>query len=125
MRIEVKGRNLPVSDELREQIERRFARVANQVSALSLLEVELSEQKTPGSAASQCAEATLYLKGVTLRCKDASRDMSHAIHLISDDMARQVKRHRDKRRNRREGRTPLPAEIVAPPEGPGEGVSAI
>ena len=125
MRIEVKGRNLPVSDELREQVERRFARVGNQVSALSLLEVELCEQKTPGSANSQVAEATLYLKGVTLRCKDASRDMSHAIHLISDDMARQVKRHRDKRRNRREGRTPLPAEIVAPPEAPGGGISAV
>ena len=125
MRIEVKGRNLPVSEELREQVVRRFDRVCKQVSELAVLEVELSEERNPSNPDSQCAEATLYLKGVTLRCKDASRDMSHAIHLISDDMARQVKRHRDKRRNRREGRTPLPAEIVAPPEAPGGGISAV
>jgi putative sigma-54 modulation protein len=50
------------------------------------------------------AEATLYLKGVTLRAKDASRDSKHSINLVADELARQVKRHRDKRRRRREQR---------------------
>ncbi|MEA2318547.1 MAG: hypothetical protein QOD44_2736, partial [Solirubrobacteraceae bacterium] len=31
MQIEVKGRNTPVTDELREFVERRFRKVANQV----------------------------------------------------------------------------------------------
>ena len=48
------------------------------------------------------AEATLPLKGTTLRAKSASQDAKHAINLVSDDLARQVKRHRDKRRGRRE-----------------------
>jgi putative sigma-54 modulation protein len=110
MRIDVKGRNLPVSDELREQIEKRFAKVGKQVSELATLEVELSMAKAnPGR---HVAEATLYLKGATLRAGDASRDMGHAVHLVADEMARQVKRHRDKRRNRREGRSATPA---APP----------
>ena len=41
MRIEVKGRNLRVTDELREVIERRFEKVAKQVSPLAVLEFEL------------------------------------------------------------------------------------
>ena len=50
------------------------------------------------------AEATLYLKGATLRATNASRDTKHSINLVADELARQVKRHRDKRRNRREAR---------------------
>ena len=50
------------------------------------------------------AEAALQLKGTTLRAKSASKDAKHAINLVSEDLARQVKRHRDKRRARRESR---------------------
>jgi ribosome hibernation promoting factor len=102
MRIEVKGRNLQVTDELRETTARRFEKVSKQVSDLAVLEVELSDARAPG--AGKVAEATLYLKGVTLRASDSSQDAKHAINLVADDMARQVKRHRDKRRARRESR---------------------
>jgi putative sigma-54 modulation protein len=42
---------------------------------------------------------------VTLRARDASREMDHSLKLVSLELARQVKRHRDKRRHRREART--------------------
>ena len=106
MRIEVKGRNTPVTDSLREHVERRSAKIAKQVSDLAVLEVEVSEERNPAIADSQVAEATLFLKGVTLRAHDASRDMTHSLNLCFDELARQVKRHRDKRRKRRERDTP-------------------
>ena len=102
MRIEVKGRNLQVTDELREAVERRMDKIGKQVSELAMLEVELADTKTPTDPVT--AEATLQLKGTTLRAKSASEDAKHAINLVSEDLARQVKRHRDKRRGRRESR---------------------
>ncbi len=104
MQIEVKGRNCPVTPELRQRVERRFDKVAKQVSDLARLEVELHEERNPANPDSQVAEATLYLKGTKLRACEASRDMEHSINLLADDLARQVKRHRDKRRKRREAR---------------------
>lgn len=104
MRIEVKGRNMPVSADLREHVERRFRKIERQVSPLARLEIELSEERNPAIADSQVAEATLYLKGVTLRARDASRDSAHSVNLCAEELARQVKRHRDKRRARRESR---------------------
>ena len=123
MRIEVKGRNHPVTDELRECVTRRFQKVEKQVSELAVLEVELYEERNPANPDCFVAEATLHLKGVTLRSREASRDVKHSINLISDEMARQVKRHRDKRRARREARAAAPGE---PPvvEGPGEAAAA-
>lgn len=101
MRIEVKGRNTEVTDELRARIEKRFAKVGRQVSPLALMEVELREERNPSIRDAQVAEATLFLKGVTLRARDASESMVHSVNLVADDLARQVKRHRDKRRRRR------------------------
>jgi ribosome hibernation promoting factor len=103
MRIEVKGRNVSVGDELRERIERRCQKIAKQVSELALAEVELTEEKNPRNATqSQIAEITLHLKGVTLRAREATDNMVRSINGATDDLARQVKRHRDKRRRRRE-----------------------
>jgi putative sigma-54 modulation protein len=111
MQIEVKGRNVHVNDELRELVERKFRKIAAQVSDLARMEVELHEERNPSIADSQVAEVTLYLKGVTLRAEGASREMSHAVRICSEELSRQVKRHRDKRRRRREARgtPPQPA----------------
>ena len=104
MRIEVKGRNLPVSDDMRDVVTRRFEKVSKQVSPLAVLEVELRKESNPGNPEPCVAEATLYLKGVTLRAKEATRDMDHSVNLAAEELARQVKRHREKRRARREAR---------------------
>ncbi|HEX3805093.1 MAG TPA: ribosome-associated translation inhibitor RaiA [Solirubrobacteraceae bacterium] len=106
MRIEVKGRNIPVSEDLREHVERRFRVIARQVSELAELEVEVFEEHNPSIADSQVAEATLYLKGVTLRACCRSHDLHRSINVISDELAVQVKRHREKRRKRRDARVP-------------------
>jgi len=103
MRIEVKGRNVPVDDDLRRRVERKLEKIGRQVSPLAEMELELSEERNPAIRDPQVAEATLHLKGVTLRARECSDDMGHSINLVADDLARQVKRHREKRRGRRKG----------------------
>ena len=114
MRISIKGRNTPVTDDLREHVEKRFGKIEKQVSPLAELEVEVMEERNPAIADSQVAEVTLHLKGVTLRAHDASRDMIHSINLCADELSRQVKRHRDKRRKRRESRAAAIRGNVSP-----------
>jgi putative sigma-54 modulation protein len=101
MRIAVKGRNTPVSVGLRDHVERRFRKISRQVSELAELELELSEERNPAIAEPEIAEATLYLKGVTLRARAAAADMNHAINVYEEQLACQVKRHREQRRKRR------------------------
>jgi putative sigma-54 modulation protein len=104
MRIEIRGRNVEVDDELREHVMKRFRRVGKQVSPLATLDVELSEERNPSIADKQVAEATLRLKGVTLRAHEASPEMMHTIHELAEDIRRQVKKHRELRRKRRRTR---------------------
>lgn len=104
MRIEIRGRNVGVDDELREHVFKRFRRIGKQVSPLATLDVELSEERNPSIADKQIAEATLRLKGVTLRAHEASPEMMHTIHELAEDIRRQVKKHRELRRKRRRTR---------------------
>jgi putative sigma-54 modulation protein len=91
-----------ITDELRDAVAKRFTRIGRQVSELATLDVELREERNPAIKDSEIAEATLHLKGVTLRACERSTDMGHSINLVAEDLARQVKKHRDKRRGRRE-----------------------
>ena len=102
MQIDIKGRNVPVTDDVREHVERRLEKVSRQVSQFARLEVELFKERNPRVADHEVAEATLYLKGITLRARDSSPQMLHSLNLVVDELARQVKRHRDKLRHRRE-----------------------
>ncbi len=118
MQIDIKGRNVPVSDDLRRHVVRRLGKISRQVSPLARVELEIFAERNPRVADSQVAEATLYLKGVTLRAQDASPDMRHSLNLVVEELSRQVKRHRDKRRKRREARAAAAAR-TAPSSSPG------
>ena len=104
MRIEIRGRNVEVDDELREHVLKRFRRVGKQVSELATLDVEISEERNPSIPERYVAEATLRLKGVTLRAHEATPEMMHTIHELAEDIRRQVKKHRELRRKRRQTR---------------------
>jgi putative sigma-54 modulation protein len=107
MHIELKGRNLQVTDELRDHVARRFDNISKQVSEAAVLELEVADENVPGDPVS--AEAVLRLKGTSLRAKEVSKDAKHAVNLVSENMERQVKRNRDKRRGRRDSRAAVEA----------------
>ncbi len=103
MRIQVKGRNgMTVDEELVARARKKLEKVTRQVSPLAELELECREERNPAIRDSQVVEATLHLKGTTLRACERSEDLGHSMNLVADDLARQVKKHRDKRRRRRE-----------------------
>lgn len=123
MQIDIKGRNVPVTDDMREHLERRLEKISRQVSEFARLELEIFKEPNPRVSDHDVAEATLYLKGITLRARDASPQMLHSLNLVVDELARQVKRHRDKRRRRREAHAAAAARTVPAP-APGASAAA-
>jgi putative sigma-54 modulation protein len=123
MQIDIKGRNVPVTDEIRAHAQRRLTKVARQVSDLARLEIEIFKEPNPRVSQCHVAEGTLYLKGVTLRARDASPEMLHSLNLMVDELARQVKRHRDKLRRRREAHAAAGRGVARPAIGEAAGPS--
>lgn len=104
MRIEVRGKNVEVTDELRDAVASRFKRLSRQVADVATLDIELREERNPRISDRMVAEATLRLKGATIRAEEASPDMLHSIKEVAEDVRRQVKKHRELRRKRTQTR---------------------
>jgi len=107
MQLHVKGKNLEVNDAIRSYTERKLRKLARQVDDSTRVEVELAVERNPSIAESQVAEATVWLRGRTLRAHEASRDMKVAIDELVDKLIRQLADVRDKRVTRRK-RTAAP-----------------
>ena len=67
------------------------------------IEIELAVEKNPSVADNQVAEATVWLKGHTLRAREASRDMKASIDELTEKLLRQVREERDKKAAKRRG----------------------
>lgn len=106
MRLNVKGKNLEVSDSLRDYAEEKFAKLERHLhDEATQLEVELSAETNPAIAAAQIAEVTVWTKGPVLRAREASDDMKASIDLVAEKLERQAKRYREKRQRRQLARS--------------------
>ena len=112
MRIEIKARKVAVSDDLRRRVEKRFEKIAKQVSPAAQLEVELTEDPNPRVANSEIAEATLRLKGTTLRSRKAATNMVTAVNASAEDLGRQVEKLKAKRSHRRDAPPQIAADVA-------------
>jgi putative sigma-54 modulation protein len=112
MRLQVKGKNLTVSDSIRTYAEEKLRKLEKQLAAPTQVELELAVEKNPSIAANHVAEATVWTKGPVLRARESSSDMRASIDQLVDKLERQVTRYRQKRR-RRNHRSPQPSEAPA------------
>jgi putative sigma-54 modulation protein len=98
MRLQVKGKNLELSDSIRSYAEQKLAKLNKQLADEVQVELELAVEKNPSIRANQVAEATIFTKGHPLRAREATSDMRASIDGLTDKLLREVKTYRDKRR---------------------------
>jgi putative sigma-54 modulation protein len=101
MQLHVKGKNLEVSDSIRSYAERKLGKLDKQLHALARVEVELAVERNPSVSENQVAEATIWLKGRTLRAREATRDMKASIDELTEKLLRQIRDERDKKQSKR------------------------
>ena len=104
MRLQVKGRNVEVSDSIRRYAEEKLAKLERQLADPTQVELELAVEHNPSIAANHIAEATIWTKGPTLRARESASSYEASIDRLVEKLERQVKRYREKRSRREAGR---------------------
>lgn len=118
MQIEIRSRNgVAITSELRAYAARRFEKVEKMVSDLARLELELKDEANPAIPDHFSVDAILHVKGKTLRASERSFDLKHAMHEVSDELARQVDKLAAKRRARRPQQRNAAKAMGAQPPG--------
>ena len=116
MRLQVKGRNVDVSESLKAYAQQKLSKLDKHVGDGARLELELAVERNPSISQNQVAEATIWTRGPVLRARETSSDMRASIDQLVDKLERQARRYRDRRR-RGAGRE-QPAEPGTPAEEP-------
>jgi putative sigma-54 modulation protein len=122
VRLQVKGRNVEVTDSMRSYAQEKLGKLERQVHDTTRVELELAVERNPSIANNQIAEATVWTKGPILRAKESSHDMKASIDQLVDKLERQVTRYREKRQrkgSRRDGHAAAEPPQGLPVEGDG------
>ena len=114
MQLQVKGKNVEVSDSIRSYAEAKLRKLEKQLSDPTRVELELTVERNPSISQSHVAEATIWTKGPVLRARESSSDMKASIDQLTEKLARQVKRYREKRRAGAAPRAAVP-RLSCPP----------
>lgn len=111
-KIETVARNMRLTDNTREYVEKKAAKLERYLQEIDEIRIELSYVKTARSANDrQVAQITLRGKGFILRTEERADDVRTAFDTALDKMQRQIERYKGKHyRGRGDGRSA--AEVV-------------
>jgi putative sigma-54 modulation protein len=96
MHITVKGKNLEVPSEIRDEAVAKFSRVLKLFDRFIDMEVVFSEESNPRIADKIHCEVVLHAKGKYLRASASAPDLTAAIDKAEAKLARQVRKFKTK-----------------------------
>lgn len=117
-KIEITARNMRLTDNTRDYVEKKAAKLERYLQEIDEIRVELSHIKSARSAQDrQVAQITAHGKGFILRSEERSDDIHAAFDTALDKVQRQIDRYKGKHyHGRGDGRSA--AEVVDNEEAP-------
>lgn len=108
MQLIVQGKNMEITDRLREYVEKKVSKLDRYLPTITEAWVELSVEGTKSAKDRQVAQLTVRSKGTLLRAEERSADMFASIDAIVDKMYSQIVRYKGKRYGRGRGPGEMP-----------------
>lgn len=96
MQITVKGRNLAVPEELRQEAVEKLSKVKQVFDRVLDVQVVLSQDHNPRIVEKVHCEVTFHVKGRMMRASAAGPDPHTAIDRVQAKVIRQARRHKNK-----------------------------
>ena len=114
MEIAITGRNVKVSDRLRDYLEAKLSKVTQLDPRVQRIEVMVSHEPNPRQAkVSERVEITLRSKGPVVRAEAGHDDRQAAVDLAAEKLLERLRRAHDKRNVRRGRRRTSVADATA------------
>ncbi len=120
MELVIKGKNMDITEVIRDYIEQRLGKLGNHLTSITTVGVELTEEKTRSLHNRYVVQVTVDRKGTLLRAEQRAADVYTAIDSVAAVIARQIERYkgrlygRKKPSSLREGLVPggEPSKVV-------------
>jgi putative sigma-54 modulation protein len=101
MQLIISGKNLELSDWLKEYVEKKIGKLDRYLPALTEARVELALENRKNTKASQVVQVTLRTNGTSLRGEERAADFTAAVDTVVEKLHRQIERYKGKRHHAR------------------------
>ena len=96
MQFVVSGKNLHLSNALKDYSEKKLAVIKKYFDHIIEIDVTLSVDEVRDATRSKVCEVTVFANGIVMRAKKASEDLYASIDMVAEKIERQVKKYKEK-----------------------------
>ena len=94
MELNIRGRNLEITDQIRSHVAEKLAQLERHLPALSLVTVELSSEPTRAQRHRVVAQVTMTVGGSILRSEQRGSNIKAAINSAAEVLSRRIERYK-------------------------------
>lgn len=114
MKLDVHGRNIEVTDWIKEYVEKKVSRLERFLPQVREARADLVYSDTRAAADRYTAQLTIWANGQILRAEESTGDIFASIDAIIDKMTRQIERHKGRRvKSKRRAASMAETELAA------------
>jgi putative sigma-54 modulation protein len=112
MNVIVSGKNLEVSEGLKEYVEKKIGRLERYLPALTDARVEFALEKTKSIDQREVVQVTLRTNGTILRGEERASDFGSAVDIVVEKLEKQIERYKGKHyRGRAQAERATPVDV--------------
>ena len=102
MKLVIHGKNIEITDAIREYVHQKIEKAASHFQHITNeVDVHLSVAKNPRINPNQTAEVTIYANGNVIRAEESSENLYASIDLVANKIARQLRKYKERRRDKK------------------------
>ncbi len=111
MKFVIHGKNIEITDAIREYVHQKLEKAASHFQNLTTeIDVHLSVARNP-RINSQSAEVTVFANGSVIRAEESSESLYASIDLVADKITRQLRKYKERRQDKSHVRSPEPEMV--------------
>ncbi|AKG20649.1 ribosome hibernation-promoting factor, HPF/YfiA family [Calothrix sp. 336/3] len=109
MKLVIHGKNIEITDAIREYVHHKIEKAVSHFQNITNeVDVHLSVARNPRITPRQAAEVTIFANGNVIRAEESSENLYASIDLVADKIARQLRKYKERRQDKK---TQAPATI--------------
>lgn len=108
MKIVIQGKNIEVTDAIREYVGQKIDKAVSHFQSLTTeVNVHLSVARNPRITSKQAAEVTIYANGAVIRAEEHSENLYASIDLVADKIARKLRKFKERKTSKAAAKTAI------------------
>ncbi|MBD2211087.1 ribosome-associated translation inhibitor RaiA [Calothrix sp. FACHB-156] len=114
MKLVIHGKNIEITDAIRDYVHQKIEKAVSHFQNITNeVDVHLSVARNPRINPRQAAEVTIYANGNVIRAEESSENLYASIDLVADKIARQLRKYKERRHDKKTQSQPT-NEVVVP-----------